>query len=76
MAYRRFYVQQQKRSKRPVNMFADMSQIPRSLQLPFLLILTAYNVKPVNIPQRLRLRLAQLQQPWQPDLHLPTTLLD
>ena len=76
MAYHRFYMQQQKKCKQSVNTFADMSQIPRSLQLPFLLILTAYNVKPVNIPHRLRLRLAQLQQPWQQDQHIPPIDVD
>lgn len=67
MAYHRFYVQQKKGSKQTVHSFADISTIPRKLQLPFLSILTAYNVKPVNIPHRLGLRLAQ-QQPWQQDL--------
>ena len=72
-AYNRFYTQQQSRSRQCVNTFADMSQVPQSLQLPFLLILTAYGVKPVNIPHRLRLRLAQ-QRPWQQDL--PSIVLD
>jgi hypothetical protein len=74
-AYYRFYTQQQNRSKDRVNTFADISQIPQSLQLPFLLILTAYGVKPANIPHRLRLRLAQ-QRPWQPDQFLPSIALD
>ena len=68
-----FYSQQQKRSKQSVSTFADMSHIPQSLQLPFLLILTAYNVKPVNIPHHLQLHLAQ-QQPWLQDQHLSTSI--
>ena len=74
-AYYRFYTQQQNRSEDRVNTFADISQIPQSLQLPFLLILTAYGVKPANIPHRLRLRLAQ-QRPWQQDQFLPSIVLD
>ena len=68
MAYSRFYTQQRKTSEETVNSFADISRVPRRVQLPFLLILKAYNIKPVNIPAKLSLRLAQ-HHPWQQDQH-------
>lgn len=68
MAYSRFY-RQRGRQLVHSSSFADVSNIPKHLQLQFLLILTAYNVKPHNIPPKLRLHLAQ-KQPWQQDQHI------
>ena len=43
---------------------ADLSTVPKPLQLRFLYTLKAYNIKPVNVPPELKVFLSP-QQPWQ-----------